>query len=482
MRIRMLFLAVLAVACQPGAGVDDPLNDAAITSQDSTAPDVPDAVEAVAGDTLEAVASPLKTMVVAAEVRATVGPALTGVSVEYGDDVTYGRSTPVFAIGAGCADVAVPVLGLTPGHTSHLRVIGYEGDTVTATTGDMTVTTDPLPADYPEFHVTSGSPAGKTFMLLGTLVISAGFKCDGPVVAVLADDTGRLYWYREMFPSVTSQGLAVEPHPDGNIMVYRDSQAGFEEVDLFGNVVRSWNSPSAYGTNGHDVKFLPDGTVVLLGMNAPDNSGVDQFTVTALDANGDEVFEYGNLSGGTAPSHMNSVAVGPDGNLIVSLPGYNTIVKVDFATGEVMWRLGGDHSDFTFVDDPLAGFTWPHDPTPVGDDDILLFDNGPGHDPPVSRVVQYRLDRAAGTATLVWQYHKDPDVYALGGGSAYRLPDGDTRVLWPYLGDLNGRAVVQNVDPSSRVTWELGSNKMAYRAVPLKSLYPPSLDVCAAAK
>src|SRR5262249_27356462 len=57
--------------------------------------------------------------------------------------------------------------------------------------------------------------------------------------------------------------------------------------------------------------------------------------------------------------HINSIDVALDGNLLVSARNTSCIYKLDRKTGAVLWRLGGQSSDFSFR--PDAGFLFQHD-------------------------------------------------------------------------------------------------------------------------
>jgi hypothetical protein len=127
-------------------------------------------------------------------------------------------------------------------------------------------------------------------------------------------------------------------------------------------------------------------------------------------------------------SHMNAIDVDEDGHLLVSSRHLSEVTKINRQTGQVIWRLGGPHSDFSFVNDPLNGFSCQHDIRVVGQRRYTVFDNGNDHHPPVSRAVEYELDPNAGTATLVWEYRAVPDRYAYHQGNAQRLPNGNTLI------------------------------------------------------
>jgi hypothetical protein len=99
--------------------------------------------------------------------------------------------------------------------------------------------------------------------------------------------------------------------------------------------------------------------------------------------------------------HINSVVLAPDGNLLISSRHTWTVYEVDRHTGQILWRLGGKHSDFKLG--PGARFAWQHNPMPVGNDELRIFDNESNGQPrrPVSRVITLKLDKANMTATLV---------------------------------------------------------------------------------
>jgi hypothetical protein len=67
-----------------------------------------------------------------------------------------------------------------------------------------------------------------------------------------------------------------------------------------------------------------------------DHVGVEEFYVAPLE---DPAYIYDYF-------HINSIDVDYDGDLLISARNTWTVYKVDRATGEVVWRLGGKESDF----------------------------------------------------------------------------------------------------------------------------------------
>lgn len=132
-------------------------------------------------------------------------------------------------------------------------------------------------------------------------------------------------------------------------------------------------------------------------------------------------------------THANHVSVDADGNYLISVRAFDEVLQVNRTTGAVMWRLGGVRSqanDFTFINDPLNGFSAQHTPTWLANGNLLVFDNGNFHDEQITRVVEYALDIENKTATLVWSYQREDAAFAPFRGSAVRLPNGDTLINW----------------------------------------------------
>ena len=169
--------------------------------------------------------------------------------------------------------------------------------------------------------------------------------------------------------------------------------------------------------------------------------------------------------------HPNGLALDLDGNILLSSRSLDEITKIDRETGEIIWRLGGltdPNNEFTFIDDPLNGFTGQHMPVVLENGNLLLFDNGDRHDPPLSRAVEYEIDAEARTATLVWSY--DNGQYSRAMGSVQRLTNGNTVIGWgvPHADFVEdpARTTVTEVDAAGEVVFELRlpQTLVSYRA------------------
>jgi hypothetical protein len=181
------------------------------------------------------------------------------------------------------------------------------------------------------------------------------------------------------------------------------------------------------------------------------------------------------------PFHCNSIDVDAKGNLLVSFRHTNSVLYVDRATGKTLWKLGGtscnkDGAPYIQVtSDPETAFNMQHDARFRPNGDITLFDDhgaDEGTSGEVARGVEYAIDHASGTASVVFQ--------VLGSGeSAYtgsfrRYADGDSLVGWGYVVSDKTR-VATEVDPSgNRVLDVMSDGGDSYRVVKV----PPSdLDI-----
>ena len=94
-------------------------------------------------------------------------------------------------------------------------------------------------------------------------------------------------------------------------------------------------------------------------------------------------------------SHMNAIDIDTDGNILLSARNTSEVTKINRDTGEIIWRLGGAHNQFTYVNDPWNGTRNQHAVRMVTTNDYTMFDNGNLHNPSMSRGVEYVLDTNA---------------------------------------------------------------------------------------
>jgi hypothetical protein len=252
---------------------------------------------------------------------------------------------------------------------------------------------------------------------------------------------------------------------------------GFIGLDQDFNEIAAYHAVDGYSTNDHEVQLLEDGGYLLIGgrtervdvgryvPGGQNDASVHENVIQEFTAGGEMIFQWrtwdhfdlrdidmGDPRGASIDfTHMNALDIDDDGHIIVSSRHMSEVTKINRDTGEVMWRLSGARNDFRFINDPLYGFRNQHDCRALGNGRYTIFDNGNGHNPAISRAVEYELDVEAMTATLVWEYSGPPERYANWMGNAQRLPNGNTLInfVMPYY------PKVVEVDRDGRTQFEL---------------------------
>lgn len=338
-------------------------------------------------------------------------------------------------------------------------------------------TTDPQPDDLPPLPgVTITTTPGATPGMV--LVGYTGQTDSGNFAAVGYEVDGTVAWHYDIDLRI----FDVQPQPNGNITVMatpRDREGDFHEVDRQGELVRHHRSTRPE-TGVHELRLLPAGrllygierdTLDLTGLGGVAGAEVKQCIVEFDTPNGLRTWSTRDgmemadsydapVGAQVNPYHVNAIELDTDGKLLISMRNASQIVKVDPETGAVVWRLGGKRNEFTFIDDPLGGFHRQHAIRRLPNGNIILFDNGNGHVPPVSRAVEYALDETAMTARMVWEY-RDPALFSAALGFAQRLTTGNTLICYGLIG------LIREVTPGGDVVWELKVDgvELPYRAI-----------------
>jgi hypothetical protein len=140
------------------------------------------------------------------------------------------------------------------------------------------------------------------------------------------------------------------------------------------------------------------------------------------------------------PYHMNSVGIDRDSNLIISMRNTSAVYKVNRATGQIMWTLGGKRSSFKMGSGTTTAFQ--HAALVQSDGTVTVFDDGAG--PPTvhkfSRGIRVSLDTTHMTASLVREYDHSPQISAAFEGNVQQLSGGNVFMGWgqqPYFSEDN---------------------------------------------
>jgi hypothetical protein len=345
-----------------------------------------------------------------------------------------------------------------------------------------------LPAGFPALEVVQSSPgvaAGQVGLTLsdifttGTRFVTTVDRNGVPThVLAVPGDRGVFDLKDQPDGSITFSETTSTPGRTGEAVVVLDQH--WQEVGRRETVAGLVN------TDLHDSILLPDGTAYLMAYE-PDGAGEVDSVIQEIDPSGQQAFRWSSdglqfESVAAVPSnsqpwdyaHMNSMQVLSDGDVIASFRHLSAVLRIatrahdGYQPGDIVWRLGGRASDFTFVDDPYGGPCAQHTASLLPNGHVLVFDDGSDaglskplcvdpadpSGPPVtrqqSRVAEYELDPVNHTATLVWSY-VPTGWYSWFMGSAARLANGDTLVGWAAETD----ALATEVAPNGDLLWQL---------------------------
>ena len=271
-----------------------------------------------------------------------------------------------------------------------------------------------------------------------------------------------------------------------------DFKVNQNKLSYFNNYNKSWiilneymnetdtlECVNGYLADFHDIQFLENGGYLLqtydsiyVDMSQIDPGGNTNALIIILiiqefDSNKNLIFQwnawehlniadYHNLnltSNRIVWMHGNSIHIDLDSNILVSNRRSSEVIKIDRNNGDVIWYFGGPNNEFSITNDPYNGFSRQHDVRRIENGNILLFDNGNDHDPPISRAVEYEIDESEKTADLVWDFSHPQGYVGLAMGSVQRLPNNNTLINWGRL--LNQGAVITEVDYDKNIVFEI---------------------------
>ena len=307
---------------------------------------------------------------------------------------------------------------------------------------------DTLPTDWVPLTVTinNNPPPGYLYLTPGEGTIPGGHL-------VILDNRGQPVFAREV------AGFAGDLSPQQGLWTYFNN-AAYHALNASYDEVDTYQTGNGYTTDSHDMRLLPNGHAILM---AYDPETVDMDTVVAggqpgatvtglilqeIDAAKNVVVQWrswdhfkitdmievpGRSLTGTSIDycHGNAIEVDSDGNILLSSRNMCEITKINWSTGDIIWRLGRNakNNQFSFPNDP-RGNSHQHDIRRLSNGNITMFDNGNNVDPQRSRGLEYSLDEQNKIATEVWEFRNTPDIFAPATGSTRRDATGGTLICW----------------------------------------------------
>ncbi len=285
---------------------------------------------------------------------------------------------------------------------------------------------------------------------------------------MIVDRQGSLVWFGSPiggtplnFTVQQYQGRPVLTWSAGYVNAAGITLGKYYIADSSYRVITTLKAGNGAETDLHEFNLTPQGTALitahrkvpanLTAVGGPRKGAVYESIAQEIDvATGKVLFEWNSLdhvalseshqplagqTSGYDYFHINSVALAPDGDLLISSRNTWTVYKVARSDGAIQWRLGGKKSDF--VAGPGAGFSWQHDARMPEPGLLTVFDNASS--PPEeaqSRALLLNVDTAAMRVTLQHAYTHPAGLLVDYQGSVQLLSDGQVFVGWgtqPYF-------------------------------------------------
>ncbi|HUM47278.1 MAG TPA: arylsulfotransferase family protein, partial [Chitinophagales bacterium] len=299
----------------------------------------------------------------------------------------------------------------------------------------------------------------------------------------IIENDGSLYWAKD----AGRDGHDFKINHNGYLSYYSYNYSWWIVLDSNFNKIDSLQCGNGYEieTNGHDFQMFNDGhyyiqafndlTIDMTAYGGMPNAIVKGLIIQELDQNKDVVFQWRSwdhflftdanqwtplTNSKVDYVHGNAVERDFDGNILISCRNMDELTKINRETGEIIWRMGGENNQFTFVNDNIPQhFSQQHDLRRIANGNITLFNNGNKLPPEISSAKEYHLDEVNKVATLVW-YYEHPDVgnnhvFARASGNAQRLPNGNTIISWGTIYFNKGIPSMTEVDYDKNIVWEM---------------------------
>ena len=333
--------------------------------------------------------------------------------------------------------------------------------------------------DLPEITITVSDNPSPGYIFLGNFVFNGSIPNTPYLLAI--DNTGAAVFARQM----PSRCHDFKLQPNGLFTYYDSHRQYFVALNSSLVEVDTFACGNGYSTDEHELRILPNGHALLMSYDlqivrmdtivtgGQPNALVLGLIIQELDQEKNVVFQWRSwdhfqIADATHEDltstyidyvHGNALELDNDGNILLSSRHMDEITKINRETGEIIWRWGGRHNEFTFINDTLQ-FSHQHAVRRLANGHITLFDNGNFHTPAFSRAVEYVLDEQNKTAGLVWSYRDTAGTYGFAMGYTQRLETGNTLIGW---GSTN--PTVTEVRPNGEKAFEMtfASGVFSYR-------------------
>ncbi len=343
------------------------------------------------------------------------------------------------------------------------------GQSLTVSEGGASYEIRCLPSDFPDYTSSvTGTPQASGYLL--TL---------GQYAAVFDKDGVPVWWYKD--PGYFSPTDAKFLSP--TTVAYWDGPTQSYELRGLDGSLQGDVGGGTVPLDFHDMQLLPNGNYLgievvttdcpadpsvcvdlsLWGLSA--QSSILDDVIVELNPSNQIVWEWDPVQHVNIAAenvnwrdqypdviHMNSLEYDGNGGIIFSARHLDAVYRIDMATGDITWKLGGTPTpqSLTVDGDPYVDgggqlFSGQHYARLQPDGSLTVHDNGTRADRP-PRALQFTIDTSTNTATEVEQLTDTRAPTSPYEGSAEKLPGGDWVVDWgggDFTTELNAQGVPQ---------------------------------------
>jgi hypothetical protein len=403
-------------------------------------------------------------------------PEVEGTSyIEYGLDDAFDLTTPIFSASNG--EYSIPLYHMKAGQTYQYRAVTETADGSLIYSELDAIALDPADSALPQLEIMTHDDASTD----GGYFLISYMQPFNSFVAII-DRDGDYVWYRR-----ADEGMAIptaEMSIDGQSILVSQNER-YQDADT-GSIVRMSLDGSevvetkmVYGH--HDFVEHSDGTLGYLALQFQQMSvqgqsvevaadtlvevveGADQFTsrdeiYSFLDDYEVEPFEmcdhfFTGAYGTNAAdwTHVNSMMYDPNDDAYFLLSrNLDALFKIDRASGELEWEMGGIRSDFQPV--PGTDSLWSHGHmSHIWNGGMMVFNNGDHQSPERSSFAEYRYDEETMTVEKVFEYTDPQGRFISMLGDTKKLPNGNYIAAWTTAG------FITEVSPDGAVVWQANS-------------------------
>lgn len=312
---------------------------------------------------------------------------------------------------------------------------------------------------YPAYHVTVDTNNSVGYYFITPVKFNSGPNTNA--YEMILDKWGNVVYTKNARRQAVSD-FKIQPN---GLMSYNTRGKSYLLDSTF-TEIDSVTCKNGITTDSHDFQILSNGNYLLMGTEDTimDLSAYNVFNhngtpgsatatvkcgvIQELDVNKNVVFEWHSkdyyhftdvdTSFLSTPNsvdwtHFNAVAQDMDGHILVSVRHFNEVTKINHITGGIIWRLGGNANQFTFLND-TAHFVAQHDIRRIANGNITIFDNGRNGNPMhPAQAKEYTLNEDKFEATLAWNYINDSAAFSMATGNVQRISNGNTVISYGAL-------------------------------------------------